>query len=95
MIARIVVVAFAVVSAVGLAYADDWAGFYNGIDEYDGSLDRQSIVPNGDGTYQITIKSDAFSVCDATDPGAFMSGTGRVVDGTLVRQDTVIHGGGG
>lgn len=95
MIARMLVAAFALMSAVGLAQADDWAGFYNGIDEYDGSLDRQSIVPNGDGTYRITIKSDAFSVCDATDPGAFMEGTGRVVDGTMVRQDTVIHCSGG
>lgn len=34
---------------LGSAHADDWAGYYVGIDRLDGSLDRLSIVPQGDG----------------------------------------------
>lgn len=57
---------------LGSAHADDWAGYYVGIDQLDGSLDRLSIVPQDDGS------------CEAAHPEAVMTGVGRISDGALV-----------
>jgi hypothetical protein len=74
---------------LGLAHAndDDWAGFYIGIDALDGSIDQLSIVPNGDGTFDIRMVSDGISLCDAETPAGMIVATGRIVDGQLVREN--------
>ncbi|MCP4383155.1 MAG: hypothetical protein GY798_17330 [Hyphomicrobiales bacterium] len=79
---------------IGSAHAadDDWAGFYMGIDALDGSVGRMSIIPNGDGTFAIRVTAAAISMC-ADGPGSgagWVSGTGRIVDGSLVRKDAML-----
>jgi len=78
-----------VTAGLGLAHADDadWAGLYVGIDALDGSIDRLSIVPNGDGTFDIRMVSDGISLCDPETPAGIILATGRIVDGQLVREN--------
>lgn len=95
MIARMFLAAFALLLAAGLAQADDWSGFYVGIDERDGSFDSQSIVPKEDGTYRIVVKASAFAMCDTTHPDAVLKATGRILEDKFVRQETVAHCGNG
>ena len=74
--------------SVGPRPTDPWAGFYIGVDAADGSVDRTAIVPNGDGTYAIAVKSTKFSQCPEADAAAVQTATGVVTDGTLVRTNT-------
>ncbi|MCP4384487.1 MAG: hypothetical protein GY798_24260 [Hyphomicrobiales bacterium] len=78
----------------GLAYADDddWAGFYKAIDAADGSVDRLSIVPKGDGTFVIRLTADRHGLCaDTAGSGAgWATATGTVVDGNLVRREVMV-----
>jgi hypothetical protein len=75
---------------LGPAHADDWAGYYVGIDQLDGSLDRLSIVPQGDGTYSFRLAASKFGSCEAAHPEAVMTGVGRISDSALVISNTAI-----
>ncbi|WP_421726596.1 hypothetical protein [Bauldia sp.] len=66
------------------AQADNWAGFYVGIDQRDGSIDRISVVPTGDASYAVHVKASRFGSCDGAHPGAVINGTATVVDASLV-----------
>jgi len=78
--------------AFGLAsaHADDWAGYYVGIDQLDGSLDRLSIAPKGDGTYSFRVAASKFGSCETAHPEAVVTGVGRIADGALVIGDAAI-----
>jgi hypothetical protein len=76
--------------ALGPARADDWAGFYVGIDQLDGSLDRLSIAPNGEGAYSFTLAASKFGSCEAVHPEAVLTGVGRIADKALVVSDAAI-----
>jgi hypothetical protein len=88
-----VFLAFGMILALGTspALADKFAGFYQGLDGEDGSLDSMSIVPNGDGTYTMRIRADRYGYCldEEGHRSAFVTATGRVIDGNLVRQDAL------
>jgi len=71
----------------------DWAGFYQGIDGLSGSVDRVSIVPLGDGKFNIRIKPGIFVLCESRD--GWIVADGRLSDGKLMRENTQIHCGGG
>ena len=65
---------------------DDWAGLYQGIDIVDGSHDVMSIVPNGDGTYDIRVKSTGLAYCDDGARPGVIRAEARVEAGQLVRE---------
>jgi hypothetical protein len=74
--------------AAGPAVADedDWTGFYLGIDAADGSLDYLSIVPLGDGRFDIRIAVSGHSMCSGAG-AAVVHATGRLEDDRLVREE--------
>jgi hypothetical protein len=80
-------------AGLNLAHADDedWTGFYIGLDAQDGSIDRLSIVPNGDATFDIRMVSTGISLCDPANPAGVITATGRLVDGQLVRENVLLR----
>lgn len=89
--------ALALTAGAGLAAADDWAGYYLGIDGGDGSVDAMSIVPHGDGTYSVRVRSDRYSLCRTKAGGhtdGYITATGHVEGKGLVRRDVILtcHG---
>jgi len=88
---RTFVAAAVLLATVGLANAqadeDDWAGLYIGLDAQDGSIDHLSIVPMGDGAFDIRMVSDGISLCDPEHASGVIVATGRLVDGQLVREN--------
>jgi hypothetical protein len=95
MFTRVLLVVGLLLATAGLNLAqadeDDWAGYYIGLDAQDGSIDRLSIVPNGDGTFDIRMVSTAISLCDPSDPAGVITATGRLVDGQLVRENVLLR----
>ena len=73
--------------------ADQFAGFYQGIDAGDGSIDTMSIVPNGDGTYTLRVIASRMSFCliDDTHRSGVLTATARVINGRLSRQDVEVR----
>ena len=74
-------------AAAGPAVAEDdeWAGLYLGVDAGDGSLDYLSIVPLGDGKYDVRIAVSDHSMCSDA-PGVVRT-TGHVEDDRFVREE--------
>lgn len=91
---RFAVLAVLLTAAVGAGPAqaddDDWAGFYVGIDDADGSVDRLSIVPIGDATFNIRVVLSKASLCAGGETGLIV-GTGRIEDDKLVRRDAILR----
>jgi hypothetical protein len=79
-------------SAVTPAAADDddWAGLYQGLDALDGSVDYMSIVPLGDGKFDIRVVPSVNSYCDSG--VGWNVADGRLEnDGTLVRENVTVY----
>ncbi|MCP4382078.1 MAG: hypothetical protein GY798_11810 [Hyphomicrobiales bacterium] len=74
----------------GTALADDWAGFYVGIDQLDGSLGRVSVVPADADTYSVVIKSSRFGSCESANPAAVMNGSASIAGTQLVLREPTI-----
>ncbi|MCP4384235.1 MAG: hypothetical protein GY798_22970 [Hyphomicrobiales bacterium] len=72
---------WAVLGAAAYADDDDWAGLYEGLDPRSGSTDHLSLVPSGNGAFDVILVTDRFSLCDQT-PGWF-TGSATEVDGHL------------
>ncbi|HMB59882.1 MAG TPA: hypothetical protein VKN35_08215 [Xanthomonadales bacterium] len=77
-----------------VVFADDWAGFYVGIDSLDGSIDHLSISPNEDGTYDIRSRPSKISHCKTDHGSGVIVATGKVVNEQLLRQNVQLlcHG---
>ena len=73
----------------GAAVADDWAGFYVALDAHDGSIGYLSLAPDGDGTYDLRIKSSHFRSCPAAHPAAVLLGTAEVEGDALAVDEGV------
>lgn len=87
MFLRTLITSGAIVGCVSVALGDDWAGLYQAIDAVDGSIDTMAIMPVGDGTYDIRTTSTGFGLCgDDPSPG-FLTATGHVEDGSLIRKN--------
>lgn len=67
---------------------DDWAGLYMGIDARDGSIDYVSIVPTGDGTYEVRTRVSEHSMCSTA---GLVVATAREKDDGLVRENIVVR----
>ncbi|MEM6848770.1 MAG: hypothetical protein AAF580_11965 [Pseudomonadota bacterium] len=80
--------------ALGSAIADEWSGFYVGVDAKDGSLERLSIAPRGNGTFSYTVSSSKFDPCEATHPEAVLTAIGTPARGRLVVGQSVVWCGG-
>ena len=76
-----------------LAEDADWAGLYQGIDALSGSVDFLSIVPLGEGKFDVRAKPGIFVLCESRD--GWIVADGRLADGKLMRENTQIHCGGG
>lgn len=72
-----------------LADDADWAGMYKGLDARDGSVDHLSIVPVGDGKFDIRIVPSTNSMCD--DGRGWIVAEGRLSDGALLRENVTVH----
>ncbi|MEM7443968.1 MAG: hypothetical protein AAF414_11635 [Pseudomonadota bacterium] len=71
-----------------LAEGDDWAGLYQAIDPVDGSVNYLSIVPLGDGLYELHVTVSHHGRCEAP---AVIVATGRLADDNLHREQATLH----
>jgi len=73
-----------------IADDDDWAGLYQGLDAFDGSVDYLSIVPSSDGKFDIRVVPSAISLCESK--VGWIVAEGRLVDDeTLARENVKVH----
>ena len=81
--------ALALASGAVSAADDNFAGYYMGIDDKDGSVDNLSIVKMQDGSFKITVSSSGLGFCEeGTKPG-FITASGRLDGDSLVRENVV------
>ncbi len=73
-----------------LADDEDWAGMYQGLDSLDGSIDYMSIVPLGNGMFDIRIVPSRISICDTETGAGVITALGRLTDEGLVREKPLL-----
>ncbi|MBW8635930.1 hypothetical protein K1W69_01940 [Hoeflea sp. WL0058] len=88
---RLSATATALALATGAVSAadDNFAGYYVGIDDKDGSVDNLSIVEMPDGSFKITVSSSGLGFCEEGRSPGFITATGRLDGDSLVRENVV------
>ena len=68
---------------------DNFAGYYMGIDDQDGSVDNLSIVKMPDGSFKITVSSSGLGFCEGGRNPGYITARGRLDGDRLVRENVV------
>jgi len=70
--------------------AQQFVGYWMGIDPLDGGDSRRGITPNGDGTLSVIGRDTVFTLCDNTDRAIVTVDDATVSGGALVSDNFVI-----
>ena len=70
--------------------AQQFVGYWMGIDPLDGGDSRRGITPNDDGTLAIIGRDTVFTLCDNTDRAIVTVADATISDGALVSDNLVI-----
>jgi hypothetical protein len=70
--------------------AQQFVGYWMGIDPLDGGDSRRGITTNNDGTFSVIGRDTVFTLCDGTDRAVVTVGDARVVGSALVSDNLVI-----